>query len=361
VRGRPGPDETHGAQHEPGGDRQPVAGATQHPDRRRRDGDHADRARGQQRAGRQCAQPEPVLRVQRHQRREAEHRAAVQEVQQVHGAEAAPGQEAQRDERRRGLGRVPDERGRADEGYALGQQEVDAQRCAVGPAKVADAEHGGQQRDAEQHDATDVQVRVRALRDVRDHHRAEHEQHQADRQVDKEDAAPGPVGHEHPAQHRADDAAYREDAREQAERTVPAGPEPVGDDPGRRRHECAAADRLDRPEHDEQVDVVGQTAAHGRGREQDDCAEEDLLAAVLVAELPGQRHHEYLAERVDRDGPGAPVDLGVQVALDGRQRRRDDGLVDRGHEQRDRDRGEQQNSPASRLTGDRLASGVDLR
>jgi hypothetical protein len=204
-------------------------------------------------------------------------------------------------------------------------------------------------------------VRVAALRDVRDHHRAEHEQRQPDRQVYEEDAAPGPVGHEQATEHRADDAAHREDAGEQAERTVPAGTESVGDDPGRRRHERAAADRLYRPEHDEQVDVVGQAAAQGRRRKQHDGTEEDLLAPVLVAELPGKRHDEHLAEGVHRDGPGAPVNLGVQVTLDGGQRCRDAGLVDRSHEQRDRDRGEQQNSPASRLTGDRLASGVDVR
>jgi hypothetical protein len=66
------------------------------------------------------------------------------------------GQEAQRDERGRRLGRVADERDRADDRNALGEQEVDAERRAVGPAEVADPQHGGQQGDAEQRDTTDV-------------------------------------------------------------------------------------------------------------------------------------------------------------------------------------------------------------
>jgi hypothetical protein len=230
---------------------------------------------------------------------------------------------------------VPDEGRRGDHREALGQQEKHAERVAAGAAEVADAQHGGQQGRAEQHDAADVEVRVSALRYVRDDHRAEHKQEQPDRDVDQEDPAPGPVGHEQAAEHRADDAAHREDAGEQPERPVPARAEPVGDDPGRGGHERAPAERLDGSEHDQQVDVIGEAAAEGGGREQDDGAQEDLLAAVLVAELSGQRHDKHLAERVHGDRPGTPVHLGVQVMLDGRQSGRHDGLVDRGHEQRD--------------------------
>ena len=120
-----------------------------------------------------AGQAVPVLRVQRHQRGEPQHRAAVQEVEQVHDAEAAAGQEPQRDERRLRPRGVPDERSRADDGDALRYQEVGAQRIAMGTAEVADAEHGGQQRGAEQHDAADVEMAVRPARDVGDEDRAE--------------------------------------------------------------------------------------------------------------------------------------------------------------------------------------------
>jgi hypothetical protein len=106
----------------------------------------------------------------------------------------------------------------------------------------------------------------------RDEDEAEDEQGHPDRDVDQEDPAPGPVGDEQAAQHGADDAADREDAGEQAERAVPVWAEHLGHDAGGRRHERPAADRLDEPQRDEQVDVAGQAAAQGGGGEQHDRA-----------------------------------------------------------------------------------------
>ena len=68
--------------------------------------------------------------------------------------------------------------------------------------------------------------------------------------------------------------------------------------------------------------------------------QEHPLAAEVVAQRAGHRHRDDLAERVDGDRPAAPGQLGAEVGLDRVQRGRDDGLVDRGHEQRDRDHGE---------------------
>ena len=149
----------------------------------------------------------------------------------------------------------------------------------------------------------------RARRAGRDEQGAETISSDPDRDVDQEDPAPGPVGHEQPAQDRADDPADREDAGEQADGPVPVPAEDLGHDPGGRRHERAAADGLRRAQHDQQVDVAGEAAAQRRRGEQHGGAEEDPLAAVLIAELPGQRHHQDLAEGVDGDGPAAPVDL----------------------------------------------------
>src|SRR5215472_15960770 len=153
---------------------------------------------------------------------------------------------------------MPDERHSGGDGDAFRHQEGGAERVAAGAAEVPEAEHGRQQRHAEEHDAAYVEVRIAALRDVRDYHRAEGEQHEAYRDVDQEDAAPGPVRDDDPAEYGPDDAAHREDAGKQPEGAIPARAELVSDDPGGGRHERAAAERLDRAEHDEQVDVVGQ-------------------------------------------------------------------------------------------------------
>jgi hypothetical protein len=78
--------------------------------------------------------------------------------------------------------------------------------------------------------------------------------------------------------------------------------------------------------------------------------------AVLVAELAGQRHRHHLAERVDGDGPAAPVDAGVQVAVERGERGGDDRLVHRGHQQRDRDDAEDEPVAAQRRCGGRRRS-----
>ena len=91
-----------------------------------------------------------------------------------------------------------------------------------------------------------------------------------------------------------------------------------------------------KPQHSEEV-------VNTDGRDQ-----EDLLAAVHVAELPGHGHGDDLAERVDGDRPAAPVDRRVQLVLDVGQCGRHDGLVDRCHEQADGDDGEDQLRAVSR-------------
>jgi hypothetical protein len=86
-------------------------------------------------------------------------------------------------------------------------------------------------------------------------------QDDADGDVHQEDATPRPVGHEDPAEYWPDHPADREDAGKQPDRPVPVLAEQVGDDARRRGHERAAADGLDGPEHDQQVDVAGEPAA----------------------------------------------------------------------------------------------------
>ena len=104
-------------------------------------------------------------------------------------------------------------------------------------------------------------------------------------------------------------------------------------------------------QRDQQVDVAGQAAAQRGGGEQDHRAQEDPLPAVLLADLPGQRHDQDLAQRVDGDRPAAPVDLGMQIALERGQRGRDNGLVDGGHHQGQGHDGEDQEPPRRRGPG----------
>jgi hypothetical protein len=105
-----------------------------------------------------------------------------------------------------------------------------------------------------------------------------------------------------------------------ADGAVPVGAELVRDDAGSRRHERPAAESLECAQDDELVDVRRQAAAQGGDGEQDHRAEEQALATVDIAERARYRHGHDLAEGVDRDRPGRPVDGGVQVVLEGTQR-----------------------------------------
>ena len=67
---------------------------------------------------------------------------------------------------------------------------------------------------------------------------------------------------------------------------------------------------------------------------------EDALAAEQVAELAGQRRRDRVGDQVRRDDPGH-VRPTAEVADDGRQRRRDDRLVERGQQHAQRDRAEE--------------------
>ena len=147
----------------------------------------------------------------------------------------------------------------------------------------------------------------------------------AHRDVDQEDPAPRPVGDEYAAEDRADDAAEREDAAEQPQRAIARAAVLVGDDPGRGRHERAAAQCLQRPQRHQFVDAGRQAAQQRGGGEDGNRDQEDALATELLAQYAGDRHRDDLPEGVDGDRPAAPVDPGVQVVLQRRQRGGDDG------------------------------------
>jgi hypothetical protein len=73
---------------------------------------------------------------------------------------------------------------------------------------------------------------------------------------------------------------------------------------------------------------VGLTAQRRAGQEDHDRGQEQVLAAVLVAELAPQRRRCGAGQQVGGHDPGQ-VAQAAEVADDGRQRRRHDGLVQR--------------------------------
>jgi hypothetical protein len=76
-----------------------------------------------------------------------------------------------------------------------------------------------------------------------------------------------------------------------------------------------------------------------------DLDDEQPFPAVPVGQLAYDRQADREAERVDRDAPGAPVVGHIEVPIDRRQRRADDPVVERRHEDAD---GEQQQGPEMR-------------
>ncbi len=87
--------------------------------------------------------------------------------------------------------------------------------------------------------------------------------------------------------------------------------------------------------------------------EDDDGGLEEGLAPVLVAQLPPQWRRDGRRQQVGRDHPGQ-VRPPVQVAHDGGQRRRDDGLVQGRQQHAQQQRAEDEPQPT---LGDRLGHG----
>jgi hypothetical protein len=146
------------------------------------------------------------------------------------------------------------------------------------------------------------------------------------------------VVHEEPADQRADD---RRDAEDRAERALVLAALPrrhdVADDRLGQHQQAAAADALDRAEGDELAHVP-RLAAQGRaGQEDHDRAEEEVLAAVLVAKLAPDLRRRGRGEQVRGHHPGQ-VRQAAEVVDDRRQRGGDDRLVERGEQQREHER-----------------------
>ena len=160
-------------------------------------------------------------------------------------------------------------------------------------------------------------------------HRVDHDQrHDAQRHVDVEDPAPRQVLGEEAAQQRPGDAGQAPHTGEVARvATTFARRDDVADDRERQRHQAAGAEPLHGPGGNELPHRLRQTGEHRADDEHHDREDVDGATSVEVGDLAVQRGRRRRGEQVGRHDPGELVEP-AEVADDGRQRGRDDGLVE---------------------------------
>src|SRR5271169_5392576 len=177
-------------------------------------------------------------------------------------------------------------------------------------------------------------------------HGYRYERDGTDRQVDVEHPPPGQVVDEEPAEQRTDDARDPEDGTERALVPAPlARRDDVADDRLCQHYQAAAADPLDSAERDQLNHAARQPRQRRADQEDDDRGDEQVLSAVLVAELAPDRGGRRAREYVGGDYPGE-VGQAAQVADDGRQGGGHDRLIQRGQQHRHHQRGVNDQQPA---------------
>ncbi len=163
------------------------------------------------------------------------------------------------------------------------------------------------------------------------------ERDQAERQVDPEDHRPVQMLGEEAAEHRPRDARGHEHAGDVALIAAPLpGRDHVGDDRLRERDQAAAAQPLERPGDDQDRHRGGERAGERARDEGADPDQKDQPAAMDVAELAVERGHRGRGQKVGGHHPGQVRGI-AELATDGRQRGRDDRLVERRQQHRQQD------------------------
>ena len=136
------------------------------------------------------------------------------------------------------------------------------------------------------------------------------------------------------AEHRPGGAGEREHRREVAGKPSAFARRHVfADQRLRQRHEAAAAQSLQRAEHDEPKEIGRQCAGDGSAREDRQCTEQDAPASEAISEIAIQRRGDSCGEQVTDDDPRQVGDA-AERARDRRQRARKNGLVGGGQEHR---------------------------
>ena len=166
--------------------------------------------------------------------------------------------------------------------------------------------------------------------------------------VDVEDPAPRGVVDQEAADQRPGDAADPEDRAEDALiAAAVARRDDVADDRLREDDEPAAAEALQRAEGDELAHALRLAAQRRPDEEDDDRGLEDALAPVEVAELAVERRRDRRGQQVAGDDPGELVEA-AELGGDGRQRGGDDRPVERGQQDRQHERREDDQDLAAR-------------
>src|ERR1700678_3718165 len=150
----------------------------------------------------------------------------------------------------------------------------------------------------------------------------------AQRQVYVEDPAPGEAVGDEPAGQRAADGGEHHHHHHVAH-VAPAFARrhDVAERRHRPDHQAAGSQPLQGPEHDELRHVLRQAGKRRTDEEDHDRGDEQLLAAVHVAELAVERRGDGRRQHVGGHHPGQ-VGHAAQAADDPRQRRADDELVE---------------------------------
>ena len=160
----------------------------------------------------------------------------------------------------------------------------------------------------------------------------------ADRQVHEEDPPPVERGDKQPAQRRPGDGGHAGHRAPDAERgTAPFRRERVRDDRQGLRHEHGGAEPLDRAERDQPARARGQAAGGRGGREHRDAAGEHDPWPDQVTKPACRDDQDRENQGVGVDHPQHVIERGVQVGDQVRDRDVDDGQVEQGHEEPERD------------------------
>src|SRR6266851_2005109 len=158
---------------------------------------------------------------------------------------------------------------------------------------------------------------------------AQYERGNPQGQIDPEHPAPGEIVDEEAAEDRAAHARGCPHAAQVALVTAAlARGNDVGDDRLRHADEAAPAQPLQRPGGDELRHVLGDTAQHRRGDENDDGDLQQGAAAIEIAQFAIDRRRRGRGQEICGDDPRQVLEA-VELAGDRGQRRSDDALIER--------------------------------
>ena len=157
----------------------------------------------------------------------------------------------------------------------------------------------------------------------------------ADRHVDVEDPAPGPVLRDVTADQRPGDHRHHHRGHHVAHVLAAlAGGHQVTDGGDRADHQAAGAEALQGAEGDQLVHGVREAGQRRADQEQHDRDHQESLAAVHVTELAVEQRGDGGRQNVGRHHPRQVVQA-AEVADDARQRSRDDQLVEHRDDERE--------------------------